>query len=170
MLERRVEITPMHSSDLDAVLAIEELASRSPWSREIFSEELEREWARIEVVRERTETDSTEVAAYINYWLVRDEIHVLNLVTHPDRQRRGHARRLLKNLIEFGRRHDCKFVTLEVRRSNAVAIALYESFGFRQVGLRPRYYAEDDEDAFVMLLELPPVSVPVSVPVPVSKP
>ena len=57
-------------------------------------------------------------------------------------------------LIEFGRQHGCRIVTLEVRRSNAAALRLYRRFAFRPVGVRPNYYAEDQEDAIVMLLDL----------------
>jgi len=65
-----------------------------------------------------------------------------------------HASRLLAHIIETGRVRKCRFVTLEVRRSNAAAARLYRRFGFRAVGVRPNYYAEDQEDAIVMLLDL----------------
>jgi ribosomal-protein-alanine N-acetyltransferase len=57
-------------------------------------------------------------------------------------------------LIDFARRRRCRYVTLEVRRSNAAAIELYRRLGFEAVGVRPKYYVEDNEDAVVMLLEL----------------
>ncbi len=80
--------------------------------------------------------------------------HLLNLATHPLARRAGHASRLLAHIIEFGRQHGCRIVTLEVRRSNAAALRLYRRFAFRPVGVRPNYYAEDQEDAIVMLLDL----------------
>ena len=83
-----------------------------------------------------------------------DEIHLLNLATHPLARRAGHASRLLAHIIDFGRQHGCRIVTLEVRRSNAAALRLYRRFAFRPVGVRPNYYAEDQEDAIVMLLDL----------------
>ena len=154
MRQRTAEIAPMRREDLDEVLAIEAQAFRSSWPRQIFLEELEREWAYLDVVRERQEGGGVRIAAYCNYWLVRDEVHLLNVATHPDHRRRGHARRLMRHMVEFARRHQCRFITLEVRRSNAAAIHLYQSFGFQSVGVRPRYYVEDQEDALVMLLEL----------------
>ena len=60
----------------------------------------------------------------------------------------------IAHIIEVGRSRKCRFVTLEVRRSNAAAVRLYRRFGFRAVGVRPNYYAEDQEDAIVMLLDL----------------
>ena len=92
--------------------------------------------------------------AFVNYWLVRDEVHVLNVASHPEARRQGHASRLLEHVIAFANRNKCRYVTLEVRRSNSGAIRLYRKYGFRPVGVRPNYYVEDNEDAIVMLLEL----------------
>lgn len=137
--------------DLDAVMEIERLSFRAPWSREVLLEELKREWAHIDVVRDAA---SGEVVAFANFWLVADELHVLNVATHPQHRRQGHATRLLAHMLEIARQRACRNVTLEVRRSNAVAQRLYRRFAFRAVGVRPNYYAEDQEDAIVMLLEL----------------
>jgi [ribosomal protein S18]-alanine N-acetyltransferase len=152
---RRAEISPMQRADLEEVLAIEQHAFRSSWPRQIFLEELDREWAYLDVLRERQQGGASRIAAYCNYWLVRDEVHLLNIATHPDHRRRGHARQLMDHMVEFARRHRCRYITLEVRRSNQPAIELYRHFGFQPVGIRPRYYADDQEDAVVMLLELP---------------
>ncbi len=145
----------MQEDDLDAVIAIENRAFRSPWTRQIFREELARDWAYLEVVRERLPSGGSEVVAFCNYWLVRDEVHLLNIATHPERRRRGYGRFLMEHLLDFARRHKCRYITLEVRRSNEGALALYRSFNFDAVGVRPNYYVEDREDAIVMLLELP---------------
>ncbi len=58
-------------------------------------------------------------------------------------------------MLAYADRNDSRYVTLEVRKSNQAAIDLYASYGFEAVGLRPRYYVEDREDALVMTLELP---------------
>lgn len=144
------EIEPMRLGDLDAVMEIEKAAFRSPWSAQVFLEEMSRDWAHVDVVRDRDRL----AVAFGNYWLVADEIHLLNIASHPEHRRRGHASRLLAHVIAFGRARACRVVTLEVRRSNAAAIRLYRRFGFRAVGVRPNYYAEDQEDAVVMLLDL----------------
>ncbi|MBI4510743.1 MAG: ribosomal protein S18-alanine N-acetyltransferase [Deltaproteobacteria bacterium] len=151
--ERRIEICPMRPSDLDQVLEIERLSFRAPWSRQVFVEELERDWAHLDVLTERGPSGS-RVVAFCNYWLVRDEVHILNIAAHPDERRKGHASRLLAHIVDFARNHGCRFITLEVRKSNHGAIKLYRSFGFRPVGIRPNYYVEENEDAVVMLLEL----------------
>ena len=144
-------IEPMKATDLDVVMEIERVSFRSPWSRQVFLEEMARDWAHVDVVRD---VRQGFLVAFGNYWLVADEIHLLNLATHPLARRAGHASRLLAHIIEFGRRHECRIVTLEVRRSNAAALRLYRRFAFRPVGVRPNYYAEDQEDAIVMLLDL----------------
>jgi [ribosomal protein S18]-alanine N-acetyltransferase len=146
-----VSIAPMESDDIDAVMEIERLSFRAPWSRNVFLEELGREWARVDVVREN---QTGEVVAFANYWLVADELHILNIATHPRHRRAGHATRLLAHMVDIARQGTCRCVTLEVRRSNAVAQQLYRRFAFRAVGVRPNYYAEDQEDAIVMLLEM----------------
>jgi ribosomal-protein-alanine N-acetyltransferase len=153
---RRLEIVPMRPADLDEVLEIERLSHRSPWSRQVFIEELARDWAHLVVLKDRRQGGSLAVA-FCNFWLVRDEVHVLNVATHPDERRKGHASRVLEHVLEFAGRHGCRYMTLEVRRGNQGAIKLYRQFGFRPVGIRPNYYVEDGEDAIVMLLELAPV-------------
>ena len=144
----------MREQDLDQVMEIEHGSFKAPWSRQVFAEELERDWAYVDVVCERDAAGRSKVAAFCNYWLVRDEIHILNVATHPKHRRRGHGRRLMRHVLDFARRHRCRYLTLEVRRSNDPAIELYKSFGFKPVGIRPHYYVEDNEDAIVMLLEL----------------
>ncbi|HTN53280.1 MAG TPA: GNAT family N-acetyltransferase, partial [Anaeromyxobacter sp.] len=66
----------------------------------------------------------------------------------------GVGRALMDEVAEAGRRRGAALATLEVRRSNLPAIALYESLGYRHVGVRPNYYADEGEDALVMLLDL----------------
>lgn len=149
--QRRFEIVPMRADDLDDIMEIERHSFRAPWSRQVFVEELDRDWAHVDIIKER---GAPKVLAFINYWLVRDEVHVLNVAVHPNARRNGHASRLLEHAIAFANRHQCRYVTLEVRRSNAGAIRLYRKYGFRPVGVRPGYYVEDNEDAIVMLLEL----------------
>ena len=150
--QRRFEIVPMTADDLDDIMDIERTSFRAPWSRQVFVEELDRDWAHVDVLRSRE--PRSPVQAFVNYWLVRDEVHVLNVAAHPDARRQGHASRLLEHVIAFANRNKCRYVTLEVRRSNQPAIRLYRKYGFRPVGIRPNYYVEDNEDAIVMLLEL----------------
>lgn len=150
-LPQPVSIQPMADADIDEVMEIERLSFRAPWSRNVFLEELGREWARVDIVRT---ADTGAVVAFANYWLVADELHILNVAVHPQHRRQGHATRLLAHMVDIARGNKCRCVTLEVRRSNTVAQGLYRRFAFRAVGVRPNYYAEDQEDAIVMLLEM----------------
>jgi len=146
-------ILPMTERDVDAVTSVAASAFAQPWAREVFCEELSRPWSVLRVLRA---TPGGPICAFANVWLVRDEVHVLNLATAPDCRRRGYARLLLDDVLGFARTHRARYITLEVRRSNAAAQQLYKTSGFAAIGVRPRYYVEDDEDAVVMLLTLDP--------------
>lgn len=150
MRERKLEITPMQPSDLDAVMEIERHSFGNQWAERIFREELEREWAHIDVARARDDRGELALVGFCNYWVVRDEIHLLNIATLPSWRRHGIASRLMQHLLDVASRRRCRYITLEVRRSNTAAIALYEKYDFVAVGVRPKYYAEDGEDAIVM--------------------
>jgi [ribosomal protein S18]-alanine N-acetyltransferase len=156
--QARIEIRPMVEEDLDAVMEIERHSFKAPWSRQVFREELGREWAYLRVA---VPNDDLAPAGFVNFWLVRDEIHILNLATHPVWRRKGLAAALLAHTIAFAKEHEVRHVTLEVRHSNHGAIRLYRSFDFRPIGVRPKYYVEDREDAIVMLLTLGADGTPV---------
>jgi [ribosomal protein S18]-alanine N-acetyltransferase len=83
------------------------------------------------------------------FWVVAGEMHLLNLAIHPAHRRRGIARALLTAALTQGRSQNVFVVWLEVRPSNAAALALYHSFGFKEVGRRPRYYHDNGEDALI---------------------
>ena len=144
-------IQPLTPADLDAVMEIERLSFRTPWLRQAFEDELARPWARVEVLRDAV---TGRPVAFADYWLVADELHILNIATHPEARRQGHGARLLRHILEVARRASYRTVELEVRRSNLAAQARYHRFQFRQVGIRPRYYEDNDEDAVLMTLRL----------------
>lgn len=147
--ERRVE--PMRASDVPAVLAIEQASPEgSAWDEEQLRGELSRAWAHVWVLRR-----GSNVVAFLATWLVQDELHVLNIATDPTHRRRGHARALLDHALRFAVERGVRLVLLEVRRSNAPAIGLYRSLGFAAMGVRARYYS-DDEDAIEMVLRIDP--------------
>ncbi|HEU0032879.1 MAG TPA: ribosomal protein S18-alanine N-acetyltransferase [Kofleriaceae bacterium] len=136
-------------ADLDAIEEIERHSFPTPWPRATFEAELARAHARITVAR-----SPRAVVAFCNSWLVVDEVHVLAIATHPDHRRRGIAGALLAHVLDEGRAVGCRIATLEVRRGNKPAIALYEAAGFRTVTVRARYYQDNGEDALVMVAEL----------------
>jgi ribosomal-protein-alanine N-acetyltransferase len=144
-------ISAATAADLDAIDEIERLSFPAPWPKETFAGELTREWARIDVGR----VDG-QIVAFNNYWIVTTELHVLAIATHPDVRGRGYGAQLLDYAIRQAVATGCSLATLEVRRSNVAAIALYERAGFKTVHVRARYYQDDGEDALVMLRGLTP--------------
>ena len=142
-----MKIVAATEADLDAIDEIEKHSFKS--NNRTFKDELSREWARIDVVR-----DGQRIIAFCNYWLVTTELHILSIATHPDYRGKGIATQLLAHVLDKARETGCSLATLEVRRSNVPAIALYERAGFKTVHVRARYY-QDDEDALVMLKAMP---------------
>jgi ribosomal-protein-alanine N-acetyltransferase len=90
---------------------------------------------------------------YLIFWVVLDEMHILNLAVHPDHRRRSMARRLLAEGLAQARILGAELAWLEVRPSNFAALGLYKSFGFKEVGRRPRYYDDTQEDALLLTLD-----------------
>ena len=86
-------------------------------------------------------------------WKIIDEAHVTNLCVHPNYQNQKLAHRLLLSSIEECYKNKIKYITLEVRVSNEKAIHLYEKFGFKSLGLRKKYYQDNNEDALIMWSE-----------------
>ena len=91
-----------------------------------------------------------EVAGYGGMWLMVDEGHIITFAVHPDWRRQKIGERLLLAFLDLARDRGAHEATLEVRLSNLPARRLYEKFGFRPVGLRPRYYSDNGEDALIM--------------------
>jgi ribosomal-protein-alanine N-acetyltransferase len=139
------------ADDVERVMEIEHEGFLHPWSRELIERELGHPWSRLLLAEDG---DGGAVVGYVVFWIVHDEVHVLNVATALAARRRGVARALMDAAEEEGRRRGCRLSTLEVRRSNEPAIALYRTIGYRQVGVRPNYYAEEQEDAIVMVKTL----------------
>lgn len=143
----------MTLDDVDAVHAIERQCFTIPWSRDAFVREVtENQCARYMLVKE----DGAPVA-YAGVWFVLDEGHITNIAVRPDRRRLGYGERVTRAMMQLCADSGMAYLTLEVRRSNAAAQALYRKLGFVDVGYRKRYYADTGEDALVMACEhLPP--------------
>ena len=140
--------------DLPRLMEIERAAFLHPWSEQQLRAELGNAWSVMLAAEEPTAGGGLRMAGYVIVWVVHDELHVLNVAAAPEARRRGIGRALMEEAHRLGRERACRVATLEVRRSNAAAIALYRALGYRQVGIRPRYYAEENEDALLMNLDL----------------
>ncbi len=138
------DIDAMRARDVADVASLDEAARMD---EDHLRTELGRAWARTWVAREKD-----DVIGYILTWHVADELHVMNVATRADRRRRGVGSALMREAIAYARDKQVKHVLLEVRRSNSAAIALYRVFGFFAMGVRAKYYP-DDEDAVEMVLQ-----------------
>lgn len=170
--------------DVSAVMDIELVAFSAPWSARAYDYELHyNEMAHYYVVRPkaepagalstehqpllrrllrrakpatRPEAPASPLVAYGGFWLMVDEAHVSTVATHTDWRRRGIGELLLLALIDGAAQVGARWITLEVRVSNAEAQALYRKYGFEVKGQRNRYYSDNNEDALIMTT--PPIT------------
>ncbi|WP_075675416.1 ribosomal protein S18-alanine N-acetyltransferase [Stenotrophomonas sp. TD3] len=145
-----VSLRALRESDLNAVMAIELRGYPFPWTRGIFIDCLRAGYPGLAMERDGL------LIGYGVLSIAADEAHVLNICIDPLAQSRGLGRQLLRALVQLAADRGAQRVFLEVRPSNAPALALYHSEGFNEIGRRPRYYpaAQGREDAVVMAIEL----------------
>ncbi len=147
-------LLPMSPSHLPQVLALERAANAHPWSEANLRDSLQSGYTAWVLV---DEDPPQTVIGYAIVMIAAGEAQILNIGVTPRRQRSGHGRQLLEAILDAAREASCEMVLLEVRCSNAAAIALYQRYGFTRIGLRKRYYRSDDgtgEDALVLSLPL----------------
>ena len=145
-LERRLEVRRLAYGDLPAVLSIERRSFSTPWSLAMFVLELSKPSGICLGI-----TDGERLLGYLVCSRYADVWHLMNVAIAPEERRAGLASRLMERLFDEAGA-DAR-ITLEVRTSNAGAIAMYERFGFRAAGHRRRYYHDNGEDALIMWLE-----------------
>lgn len=138
----------MREEDLPAVMEVENAAFSHPWTADQVRRELGHEFSTV-MLATAPEGAAEAVLGFVVVWLVHDELHVLNVAVAPAARRRGVARALLAEVEASAAGKGARTAILEVRVSNRPAIELYRTLGYREVGVRPRYYA-DGEDALLM--------------------
>jgi len=145
----KILIREMREEDLPAIVEIERTSFSLPWSETSFRKELHktRPLSRVALLNDT-------VVGYVCAECVADEGHILNLAVRPDYRQKGIATTLVETSIEEMKLRACRFVYLEVRASNYAAKRLYQSFGFRVVGIRKKYYVLPIEDAVIMMLQI----------------
>ncbi len=144
MTSENLTIRALGYGDLPQVIAIERRSFTTPWSLAMFVLELSKPSGLCLAAAD----EHGRLAGYLILSRYDTVWHLMNVAVDPSRRRRGIARALIEQMIERGGPEE--EYTLEVRTSNAPAIALYEAFGFLAAGTRPRYYRDTGEDAVIM--------------------
>ena len=145
----RLVIEPMRLDDLAAVHDIERWSFTTPWPAHAYRTEVESN----RLAHYRVMRIDGRVVAYAGLWIMLDEAHITTFAVDPPWRRRRLGERLLLAMLDLAIERGAREATLEVRLSNLAARRLYEKYGFRPVGIRPRYYSDDNEDALIMTTE-----------------
>ena len=142
-----VKIVPMTADHLEELEKLERICFSRPWSRKMLAEELENQCAAFLVAEDSV---SGRVLGYAGLMVVADEGYITNVAVFPEYRRQGIAAQILQVFLQFAAANHLAFLTLEVRPSNAAAIALYQGFGFEEVGRRKNYYDLPKEVALIL--------------------
>lgn len=147
--EPRIQIVPMSAETVEEVAQIERRSFSSPWSLDMLAEELSNPMAVY-----YTAVEDGTVLGYAGLHHIIDEGYITNIAVRADRRGQGIGSLLLDALVAYAQEHGLRTLSLEVRASNAPAIALYEKRKFERAGLRKNYYTLPTENALILTLEL----------------
>lgn len=136
-------------ADIPDLVALEKLCFSVPWSAKQYETVLGNEPFHVFGIRQ-----DAELVGYLTLFAADWEMEILNIAVNPAHRRRGHARRMLDHVLHLCRKMGIKRGYLEVRRSNVPAQNLYAASGFKEVGVRKRYYPDNREDAIIMRLDM----------------
>lgn len=140
--------------DLPQVIALDQRSFSLPWPESSFKYELEvNELSRCWVAEIEASEMQPVIVAMIVIWLIVDEAHIATIAVHPEYRRQKIAQRLLAYTLMDAYHSGAVKSFLEVRRGNQPAIKMYLRFGFREVGVRKKYYQDNGEDAVLMDLD-----------------
>lgn len=143
----------MGPDDLEQVMAIERASFNAPWSRQLFLTEFRNPAVSTLLVALDARRSSRTIAGYIVFWVVADEMHIMNLAVAQKERRQGIGEELVRYGLRHGHRKGAQAAYLEVRASNSAAQGIYSRLGFTRAGLRKGYYDSPREDAVVMMLD-----------------
>lgn len=145
-----IKIRKMHKKDIEQIMKIESVSfGNFHWTPESFAAEIENDIGNYFTAEDK----KGEVIGYCGFWLIVDEAHITTIAVHPDLKKQGLGEKLLQKMIEVGYEKNAKWFTLEVRASNITAQNLYYKYNFKSLGLRRKYYQDNEEDALVMWTE-----------------
>ena len=141
-----IVVDRMSGDDLAAVQEIERESFTTPWPPHAYRAELEANRMAHYIVARHGD----RIVGFAGVWLMVDEAHITTFAVRKTWRRQGVGERLLIALLALAEARGAREATLEVRPSNHPARRLYEKYGFAPVGVRPRYYSDDNEDALIM--------------------
>jgi len=144
-----VTVRGMTPDDVPAVMVIDRLSLRTPWSERSFQYELTENPASCLLLAER-EGGIPKIVGFIGFWMLIDEAHISTIAVHPDCRRQGIGGILVREAIRQAIERGAELATLEVRQSNQGAISLYQKYDFEFTGRRVGYYRDNQEDAILM--------------------
>jgi ribosomal-protein-alanine N-acetyltransferase len=146
-------IEPATAVDVDEIVRIEEACFSAPWTRKMLEAELVgNQFSSFFVAKQAADHASvgTRLAGYVCFWVVFEELRIMNVAVIPSARRQGIARRLIDRALDIGREKSAVKGLLEVRASNSAARRLYGALGFREASIRTNYYTHPTEDAILM--------------------
>lgn len=141
-----ISLRKMEERDIDRVLEIEKKSFSSPWPRKSFEFEINSNLMARYIIVER----AGYILGYIGLWFMVDESHVVSIAVDPKYRGNGIGGMLMSAGVVESIAAGMNAMTLEVRKSNMAAKKLYEKLGFNSVGIRPKYYEDNKEDAIIM--------------------
>ncbi|MGB1014525.1 MAG: ribosomal protein S18-alanine N-acetyltransferase [Nannocystaceae bacterium] len=145
-----IKLRVVSVSTLEAVVALDQKCFARPWTQGMWEDELHRHYCQLWGAWERAPSGNEELVGYSCAWYLAGEVQLQRVAASKTSRRRGIGRLLVQQILEEARAQLCEQVQLEVASSNSPAIALYNSFGFAEVGRRVGYYREPPDDAVLM--------------------
>lgn len=136
--------------DLGAIEAIDRESFSRPWTRQMYEDDLRNPQSRIYLAR----TGDGRAVGYCAVWLILDELHINNVAVADAARRQGVGSALVRHAMSRAAGEGAVVATLEVRRANQAARELYGRLGFRQSGVRGRYYDLPPDDALILTAEI----------------
>ena len=145
-----VEIRKMEERDLPAVMEIENLCFVAPWSKENFLNEMDNQYANLWVIELSAEGTAKQVVGFSDYWQTFDSATICQIAVHPGIRGRQLGSALMDEIINDCYAKRVQNLTLEVRKSNQIAINFYKKHGFKETLVKEKYYS-NGEDAIYMM-------------------
>lgn len=145
-----VDIRKMEEADLPAVMEIENLCFVAPWKKENFLEEMNNQYANLWVIELSADGVAKQVVGFSDYWQTFDSATICQIAVHPGIRRRQLGSALMDEIINDCYAKRVQNLTLEVRKSNQIAINFYKKHGFKETLVKEKYYS-NGEDAIYMM-------------------